>query len=75
MIYDNHPGEVQYALRINCAKNRCNTPHDDDGEVVKFITPEQAHPIVGTRKVNGHAADLVKRVIPEWETVHELKLN
>jgi hypothetical protein len=66
---------TEYGRRIDCAKNGCETPHADDGDVMpipqSWMTGEdgdwQTKSWVGV--VNNHAVTLVKRTIiySNWE--------
>lgn len=47
---------LQYASRVNCTKNGCETPHADDGQV--FFTGDER-----VESVNGHAVDVLLRTV------------
>jgi hypothetical protein len=59
------PGvEVQFAARVDCEKNGCETKHGDDGEI--FLRSDEP-----TGSINGHAVTVLKRTVTysEWEDV------
>ena len=63
-FFDPSVGErTEWARRLDCAKQGCNPPHGDDGELSSADGPMD-HPTI-----NGHAATLVYRVVvlPPWQ--------
>lgn len=54
---------IEYGLRLDCAKQGCDPPHEDNGRVF-FVG---AQPFEDEPEVNGHAATWVKRMITAWE--------
>lgn len=57
----NNVERVEYALRIDCAKNGCDPKHGDDGTIIPLGADEG-----GTTTINGHACVRLSRVIPAW---------
>ena len=53
---DRPPTDREYGLRIDCARNGCPEPHEEDGTVLPR-TSFSAH----TERVNGHAVAFVVR--------------
>lgn len=49
--------EIQLAHRIDCAKNGCEQPHSDDGQVIRWPDETRRHDI----HINGHVATAVER--------------
>lgn len=47
---------LQYASRINCKKNGCTVPHEDDGRII-FTGDERIE------SFNGHAVDVMLRTV------------
>ena len=53
----------EYAVRIDCVKNGCKTPHNDDGLVWSDGGRLRSLP----QEVNRHAVTRVRRPIGMWE--------
>jgi hypothetical protein len=53
----------EYAVRIDCAKNGCETPHNDDG----FVWSDGGRLRLLPHEVNRHAVTRVRRLIGMWE--------
>ena len=60
MTYPNK-GYVEWALRLDCAKEGCDPPHSDNG-LIAFKGPDKPR----RRTINNHAATLVSRRILPW---------
>jgi hypothetical protein len=53
----------EYAVRIDCAKNDCETPHDDDG----LVWSDGGRLRLLPQEIKGHAVTRVRRLIGDWE--------
>jgi hypothetical protein len=53
----------EYAVRIDCAKNDCETPHSDDG----LVWSDGGRLRLLPQEINRHAVTRVRRLIGEWE--------
>lgn len=58
------PGYRQWGRRLNCEKNGCDPKRKEDGRVFPMQTKAEART---NTTINGHKADLVTRVMPDWE--------
>ncbi len=73
------PGTIEYALRMNCAKQGCEAElgyiHSDDGDIYceNGVQPLPNNEWVADRMeratINGHACDVVARVMPAWQEI------
>lgn len=64
MAYANEPRK-EYALRIDCEKNGCETPHRDNGSILPCHRLTVEHDLTH-QTANGHACTVMSRVIPAW---------
>lgn len=64
---------VEYGLQLNCAKNNCIEPHNDDGRVMPLNPKYDEIPPHPDITVNGHAVTFVQRTITigKWEVVQK----
>jgi hypothetical protein len=63
------PKYRQWALVLDCEQEGCDPKHRDDGSVTLHDPRDGANVNTRWQKINGHAARLVTRVMPEWEEV------
>jgi hypothetical protein len=63
--------QFEFALRLDCEKEGCDPKHADDGEVLPFLRGEGRSTAVVWQTINGHAARLLYRPIPDWIEVPE----